>query len=275
MIVRLNRILLTACACLLCASVSAQYLATYDATLQFENYEYRSGTYHLAIDRDSAALWSPSYSSESKYEVVGRNVDVTTGDPDARLMRIDLNEGTVRFKTSYGGSGRDGEWTILTDNIPVLDWEISQQTKVCAQGYACQRASASFGGRHYVAWFIPSLPTSIGIYKLHGLPGLTAELRSSDQKVGFVLESVEPLKNHPLPSFTVGTPRSYVELQQQVITLLLRVEAMSTPGSSMTSKDPPRDANFEVDKWHYIRDYKLAEVKAKRRKLTVADRIER
>ncbi len=55
--------------------------------------------------------------------------------------------------------------------MPKMDWKfIKGDTTIC--GYACKKATSSFRGRHWTAWYAPKIPISDGPWKLHGLPGL-------------------------------------------------------------------------------------------------------
>ena len=57
-------------------------------------------------------------------------------------------------------------------------WQITTEKKDI-MGYACQKATAGFRGRTWIAWFTPEVPVMEGPWKLHGLPG-TAWLARSD-----------------------------------------------------------------------------------------------
>lgn len=57
-------------------------------------------------------------------------------------------------------------------------------------GYPCKRATTSFGGRSYVAWFTTQIPISDGPYKFHGLPGLIVRIADTRDEHVFVLKKV-------------------------------------------------------------------------------------
>lgn len=56
-----------------------------------------------------------------------------------------------------------------------LSWTITPTTATVA-GYACQRATTSFGGRQWEAWFTRAVPVSEGPYKFYGLPELIVKV---------------------------------------------------------------------------------------------------
>src|SRR5690606_40273678 len=81
---------------------------------------------------------------------------------------------------------------ILDEAYPQLDWKISDDTLTIG-GYNCQKATVSFKGRTYTAWFSPELPFSFGPWKLHGLPGLILDVADSKKEVVFHFVGFEKL----------------------------------------------------------------------------------
>jgi GLPGLI family protein len=58
------------------------------------------------------------------------------------------------------------------------DWKILSETQKIGN-YTAQKATTSFGGRDWVAWFTTDLPFPDGPYKFHGLPGLIVKLEDT------------------------------------------------------------------------------------------------
>lgn len=79
---------------------------------------------------------------------------------------------------------------MTVEKIPILKWTISSERKKIGS-FKCQKATTTFRGRTYEAWFCTAIPLSIGPWKLHGLPGAILEARSKDGAVAFELESME------------------------------------------------------------------------------------
>jgi GLPGLI family protein len=67
-----------------------------------------------------------------------------------------------------------------------LSWTITPATATVA-GYACQQATASYGGRQWEAWFTRAVPVSDGPYKFSGLPGLIVKVNDTRQSYVFEL----------------------------------------------------------------------------------------
>lgn len=68
-----------------------------------------------------------------------------------------------------------------------IDWELLPERKILL-GYNCQKATGTFRGRTYTAWFTPDIPLREGPYKFGGLPGLILEI--SDTKDHYVFNCI-------------------------------------------------------------------------------------
>ena len=75
----------------------------------------------------------------------------------------------------------------VTENIAPQDWQISTDTATVL-GYLCTKATTTFRGRDYVAWFTQEIPINEGPWKLHGLPGLI--LKAEDTAGLFRFEAI-------------------------------------------------------------------------------------
>jgi len=74
---------------------------------------------------------------------------------------------------------------MYEEDLPVLNWKIANE-KQTILSYNCQKATVSFRGREYIAWFTSDIPIPNGPWKFGGLPGLILKL--SDTKNNFVYE---------------------------------------------------------------------------------------
>ena len=80
---------------------------------------------------------------------------------------------------------------VYKEPMNTFKWEIlSDTTKV--SGYACQKATTSYRGRNYEAWFTTEIPISDGHYKFNGLPGLIVKI--ADTKKHYVFELISATK---------------------------------------------------------------------------------
>ncbi|ADR23490.1 hypothetical protein MATR_26560 [Marivirga tractuosa] len=74
--------------------------------------------------------------------------------------------------------------------LNLMDWTIGNQTK-SINGYNCQKATTSYAGRDYVAWFDAEIPISDGPYKFYGLPGLIISVYDTQEHYKFDLVGLE------------------------------------------------------------------------------------
>lgn len=58
---------------------------------------------------------------------------------------------------------------------PAMEWQL-EPGDTLIQNRPCKKATCSFSGRHYVAWYTESIPLPYGPYLFGGLPGLIMEI---------------------------------------------------------------------------------------------------
>jgi GLPGLI family protein len=78
------------------------------------------------------------------------------------------------------------------DEPGMLPWKISAETDTVA-GYSCQKATLSFRGRDYIAWFAPDVPINEGPWKFKGLPGLILKVTDTKDLFSFKLIGLQQL----------------------------------------------------------------------------------
>jgi GLPGLI family protein len=86
-----------------------------------------------------------------------------------------------------------------------LTWTISPDSATVA-GYACQRATANYGGRQWDAWFTREVPVSDGPYKFYGLPGFIVKVADTRQHYVFELAKLVKPTTERLITMPKKTP---------------------------------------------------------------------
>lgn len=99
----------------------------------------------------------------------------------------------------------DQDYAYQEEAAP-LTWEISNETKTYEE-YEVQKATTSFAGRDYIAWFTMEIPIADGPYVFSGLPGLIVELYDTEEHYKFSLLSVEKLEEPREWNWTVKKNR--------------------------------------------------------------------
>lgn len=85
----------------------------------------------------------------------------------------------------------------FTEHIPPQKWAIVGDT-LTVLGYMSYKATTSFRGRNYTAWFTPDIPINEGPFKFYGLPGLILKIKSDDGVFSFQAIGLEHIPNIPI-----------------------------------------------------------------------------
>lgn len=96
--------------------------------------------------------------------------------------RVIYNYPSVGKVTEVGNMGDDYAYT---ENSEKQNWQIVSGDTIIA-GHKCSRATTTFRGRNWTAWYAIDLPIHSGPWKLNGLPGLI--LYAADDKGYFVFD---------------------------------------------------------------------------------------
>ncbi|MDR1091417.1 MAG: GLPGLI family protein [Prevotella sp.] len=87
----------------------------------------------------------------------------------------------------------DAQWYKCTEKNTSQQWDITSDT-LTVLGYLCQKATATFRGRSYEAWFTPEIPVNDGPWKLYGLPGLILKASDAENLFSFGIIGLEQLQ---------------------------------------------------------------------------------
>lgn len=112
------------------------------------------------------------------------------------------------------------ELYLLEENIPYQEWKIHDETRE-VMGYTCQKATCSFRGRDYNAWFTMDIPVNDGPYKFYGLPGLILSIEDTKSEVKLNAIGVERLVNVIITSdnkkdYIKCTPEQYKTIKKRI-----------------------------------------------------------
>lgn len=124
------------------------------------------------------------------------------------------------------------------EDLPKIPWQLTDEQKQLGK-FICQKATCSFRGRDYIAWFTAEIPLSRGPYKFQGLPGLIVELYDVTQTYYYLLQKVstELVDDEAIAPPSSGkeiTIQEYAKLQkQQVSNLEKRIQAKLPRGTSV------------------------------------------
>lgn len=87
---------------------------------------------------------------------------------------------------------------IKTDDAQ--EWKLVDEKKKLGT-ISVQKATTSWGGRNWVAWFAPEIPIQEGPYKFHGLPGLIVELSDTKNNYHWLLAKSQKIQGNQKNSY--------------------------------------------------------------------------
>lgn len=93
------------------------------------------------------------------------------------------------FKSAEEGNIYDytvnlnNERYIVKDSTFSIKWKIDKSFSKKINEYNCFKASTTFRGRNYIAYFTPEIPISFGPFKFDNLPGLILQLENTDTDI--------------------------------------------------------------------------------------------
>lgn len=118
----------------------------------------------------------------------------------SKVMGIMKN---IAYKYPLVIDKRTGQATIQVNNInkyeytepqPVINWKLADgDTVIC--DVPCKKASCTFGGREWTAWYAPAYHLQAGPYLFSGLPGLIFDIRDTKDNYHFTLNGLENLQS--------------------------------------------------------------------------------
>jgi len=104
-------------------------------------------------------------------------------------IKIDHKQKEI-FSFEYLGANM----VIVKDDYVNLNWHITEEAKKI-NGYNCLKATASYRGKNWIAWFTPEIALPYGPWKLYGLPGLIVEAHDSTDTFVWKIEKIQYQKD--------------------------------------------------------------------------------
>lgn len=80
---------------------------------------------------------------------------------------------------------------FIKEPLPAMDWQLVDETKTIENGVVLHKATLSFRGRNYTAWYSTDYPIQVGPWKFHNLPGLAFEITEESNQYRWQLTKIE------------------------------------------------------------------------------------
>lgn len=112
----------------------------------------------------------------------------------------DMKLNTSNIIVHKTGTNRFEEYDLIENTVLNLksenyqNWKLTDEKKQI-KNLTLQKATTTWGGRHWIAWFTTNLPFPEGPHKFHGLPGLIIELFDDKNNYRFELAKSEKIES--------------------------------------------------------------------------------
>ncbi|WP_192821920.1 GLPGLI family protein [Rufibacter sp. LB8] len=169
-----------------------QYEIEYNHTITFDDLVTRA-VYKLTATHEA------SYYIKLKSEQEARN----------GTELINANTGAIPFvykdylqKQTRYNQPMINKVFFIKDELPLQTWKLASETKQI-KSFKCKKATTTFRGRKYTAWYSTDISLMGGPWKFDGLPGLILAVASDDGVLSIEATKIEkkPLKPLPVSTF--------------------------------------------------------------------------
>jgi len=204
-------------------SLSNQYQIEY--TVNFNNYvpiskkgilipylkENKSNYYEIPLDEDSKQKDDTNDSEINETIVIGKKNVIKRNFTNLNTNKLSSTE-TITF---------DNSLYLVTEALPKLDWDLSHPDTLKIGTYMCNKATTSFRGRNYIAWYTNDIPITFGPWKFHGLPGLILDMYDQTHKYEWIVTKItkktinEKILNQDKHDVNIGL-KAFVALREEV-----------------------------------------------------------
>ena len=124
---------------------------------------------------------------------------------------INVNEGVVPFfmkdfidKKIIYNQPIISKIQFINENIPIQTWKLENEIKEI-KSFSCKKATTTFRGRNYTAWYTEVINILGGPWKFDGLPGLILAIASDDGVLNIEATKIEKSNNNKLTKFEYET----------------------------------------------------------------------
>jgi len=157
---------------------------------------------------------------------------------DSLKTKIGINNGTY----------------IVCETIPVFKWEIENNETKKIGDYICKKATTTFRGRNYIAWYTLDFTTYFGPWKFNGLPGLILEVYDETNRHHWIAQKIKTfngeikMPNDESNYFKIDL-KKYVELRYE--SPLNTNDALLPRGAMVTTFKGNRNGIEIKFEWEY------------------------
>lgn len=134
------------------------------------------------------------------------DADTKAGVPDMVMFTNRAKYGIIRSTYTVYNNYPSGNVTVVDmigtgyycykEPVIVPQWQVKSEYDNILT-YRCQKATCTFKGRHYEAWFTTAIPVNGGPWEFSGLPGLILSIKDTRNQYSFQCVGIT-LSNSPI-----------------------------------------------------------------------------
>ena len=168
----------------LSAQAPSDYECLYEYSVRYGNGEEETVPVLLRIGASDACFQDYAvFRADSAAAVPGIDEETLMEYREQVRRSVLCFDTTVRQNDPKGKMTVQGvippDYYVYEEPMDGIRWELlPEEATVC--GYACRKASGTYGGRTWTVWYAPEIPVRFGPWKLCGLPGLVMAAEDVD-----------------------------------------------------------------------------------------------
>lgn len=156
--------------------------------INFENRGYND-LMNLDVKSDGSSFFYSIYNAENKTSQTSDMKTFLANDSKKKGAHYQLFRDAAKNDLTCITDAPDN-FFFKEENISI-QWNIIDKDTMTVCGYPCKKATTSYAGRTWIAWFSEDLPISCGPWKLSGLPGLILSASDSENYFKFSCVGME------------------------------------------------------------------------------------
>ena len=236
----------------------------YTDTLKFKDAIWMGDEFILEVGSKVSKYYSKSTDA---YERVRSDSEANAAyqkslkmPPEAGRGNRPARHSTLVIYSNYPKSKRTIHDAIFFDYYIFEDDNLPQQWTVIADsvktilGYTCHKATCSYRGRNYEAWYAIDLPVNAGPWKFSGLPGLIMSVQDTKGHYTFeikgLMKAKEPIEyiEYPIRKYSHTDRKTFLRTKAKSlqIGLVRYLEANSPQGGNSDYKQTGGGAKYDL-----------------------------
>ena len=175
-----------------------------------DNVRRRDSLMNAVINNNGAGLDVNRLRSMNMSDLLASSGIKSGGNGDVVLKK--LTENKLSYFSQIAASHYEYE-----EPIGEMQWEIQSDTMTILS-FLCQKATTTFRGREFEAWFAAEIPVFNGPWKFHGLPGLILKVSDKDNEFRFecvdITQESSPIV-HTKNNYLKTSRKDFMKLQKK------------------------------------------------------------